>query len=137
MQQQTTFPRVIRSTRKRVVSALNLHSFIANHFAFLMKMGTRIKDEVDHFTFSSSFFCLLTFPSISVKRSPHCNKITYVIGHEHLFMKESIKEILGILVNIFCAQVNWKQLLNIWNLLGEDKNIDMARLLSITNNVIG
>lgn len=52
-------------------------------------------------------------------------------------MKESIKEILGILVNIFCAQVNWKQLLNIWNLLGEDKNIDMARLLSITNNVIG
>ena len=50
MQQQSTFARLIRSRRKRVVSALNLNSFIANHFAFLMKMGMRIKDEVDHFT---------------------------------------------------------------------------------------
>ena len=51
-------------------------------------------------------------------------------------MKESIKVIpRNTGTYLFCVPVNRKRLLNIWNLLSEDKNIAVARLMPIINNV--
>ena len=53
-------------------------------------------------------------------------------------MKESIKVIpRNTGTYLFCAPVtsNRKRLLNIWNLLSEDKNIAVAQLMSIINYV--
>ena len=56
-----------------------------------------------------------------------------IFGHECSFVEESIK----VIPRYICAPFNRKRLLNIWNLLmfGEDKNIAVARLMSIINNV--